>query len=295
MASSADLPSETGMAGGKALVFDSGVGGLTVVEALRKLSPGIHVDYAADTGFFPYGDKSDAALRAHLPRIADQLVEYLKPDVFVIACNTASTLALPEVRERLSIPVVGTVPAIKPAAHLSQTGRIGLLATPGTVRRDYTSALIEDFAGDVDVLLHGSLELVSLAEAVARGEAPNLQHFASAQQPLFDQDTDDQMDVVVLACTHFPLVKAQLAASAPRKVRYVDSGEAIARQTGRILSASGVAGASEVKPIAVVTSNLEDRPELQKTFKRFGFPKVELLESVADGAIAAPASLRPYR
>ncbi|MAB09821.1 MAG: glutamate racemase, partial [Hyphomonas sp.] len=117
---------------GRVLVFDSGVGGLTVAEEIRALGPVLGVHYAADSGFFPYGDKSDEALRERLPKVAKALCDRVRPDVFVIACNTASTLALQDVRAALDIPVVGTVPAIKPAAQLTRTGTIGLLATPGT-------------------------------------------------------------------------------------------------------------------------------------------------------------------
>ena len=115
-------PSENTTPRGRVLVFDSGIGGLTVAAEIAALGPQLAIDYAADTGFFPYGDKSDAALRARLPLVAKALVDIAKPDVFVIACNTASTLALNEVRAALDIPVVGTVPAIKPAAA-DQDGR----------------------------------------------------------------------------------------------------------------------------------------------------------------------------
>ncbi|MEO0884161.1 MAG: glutamate racemase, partial [Pseudomonadota bacterium] len=264
------------------LVFDSGVGGLTVVDAIRSIAPNVRVDYAADTGFFPYGDKTDAELRARLPEVADELVEVIRPDVFVIACNTASTLALPEVRERLSIPVVGTVPAIKPAALLSKTGKIGLLATPGTVRRDYTAALISDFAHDVEVVLHGSLELVSLAERVARGETPDLADFAAAQAPLFAQDEDHRIDTIVLACTHFPLIREQLKQTAPRAINYVDSGGAIARQTCRILGAQAPDFVPEQPPRAIITSDPSRHPELVDTFVRFGFSRTEHLDRQTD-------------
>lgn len=220
---------------GKVLVFDSGMGGLTVAREIQALAPGLAVDYAADSGFFPYGDKSDAALRERLPMVAKALCEAAKPDAFVIACNTASTLALEQVREVLDIPVVGTVPAIKPAAALTRTGTIGLLATPGTVRRAYTAKLIEDFAQTVRVIMHGSVDLVRMAEQIAAGEAVSLEAFRAAQAPLFEADGGDKIDTIVLACTHFPLIRGELAATVPHAVNFVDSGEAIARQTLRVL------------------------------------------------------------
>ncbi len=284
-------PTETfSAARGRALVFDSGVGGLTVAAELRALCPNVHVDYAADTGFFPYGDKSDEALRARLPDVAAALVEAVRPDVFVIACNTASTLALPDVRLRLSIPVVGTVPAIKPAVALSRSGVIGLLATPGTIRRAYTADLIASFAGSARVLLHGSLPLVALAEAAARGERAALSEFAAAQAPLFETEHGDQMDTIVLACTHFPLVLGELAASAPRSVTYVDSGAAIARQTARLLMASGSAGAPQ-RPAAYITDAVGPRASLAATFKRFGFEPT-LAVTIPDAGHAICAETR---
>lgn len=258
---------------GRVLVFDSGVGGLTVAEEIRALGPALSVHYAADSAFFPYGDKSDDALRERLPKVARALCDKVRPDVFVIACNTASTLALAEVRAVLDIPVVGTVPAIKPAAQLTRTGTVGLLATPGTIRRAYTAELIGKFAGHLHVIMHGSIELVRLAEAHARGEDIPIDHFAEAQAPLFDVPGGEKIDTVVLACTHFPLVRGQLIASAPQPVSYVDSGAAIARQTIRVLPAE--AEARGVGGQAFLTSPPEDEADLALVLRRYGFPDVQ--------------------
>ena len=258
---------------GKVLVFDSGMGGLTVAREIQALAPELAVDYAADSGFFPYGDKSDAALRARLPDVAAALTAAAAPDVFVIACNTASTLALDEVRAVLDIPVVGTVPAIKPAASITQTGTIGLLATPGTVRRAYTAKLIEDFASEVRVILHGSVELVHMAEQIASGEAVSLDAFRAAQAPLFTGDGGSDIDTVVLACTHFPLIRGELAATVPHPVSFIDSGEAIARQTLRVLPDGGAARQNGHK--VWLTSAPEDQRRLVEVCRRFGFSGVE--------------------
>ena len=265
---------------GRVLVFDSGMGGLTVAREIRARAPGIAVDYAADTGFFPYGDKSDAALRARLPQIAASLAERARPDVFVIACNTASTLALEEVRAVLDIPVVGTVPAIKPAAAESQTRAIGLLATPGTIRRQYTADLINEFASDVTVILHGSIELVRLAEAHAAGEPHDAAGFARAQQPIFEAEGGDRVDTIVLACTHFPLVRDQLIASAPRPVRYIDSGAAIARQTLRVLARETEGRTAGTGPGGrlFLTDDPEASARLVKVCRRFGFTETVALD-----------------
>ncbi|WP_084420947.1 glutamate racemase [Henriciella litoralis] len=261
---------------GRVLVFDSGMGGLTVAREIMARAPSISVDYAADTGFFPYGDKSDAALRDRLPRIAAELVKQARPDVFVIACNTASTLALEEVRAALDIPVVGTVPAIKPAAEQSKSGVIGLLATPGTIRRAYTANLISEFASDVTVILHGSVELVRLAEAHAAGEPYDPAGFAAAQDPIFEVEQGGLVDTIVLACTHFPLVQAELAAAAPRPVTYIDSGGAIARQTLRVLARQSFSDDHAELPDhrLFVSSDPSDNARLVKVCARFGFETV---------------------
>ena len=276
--------------GGQVLVFDSGVGGLTVAREIMSLAPDAAVDYSADTGFFPYGDKSDDALRQRLPEVATALYEAARPDVFVIACNTASTLALPEVRAALPCPVVGTVPAIKPAAQVSQTHVIGLLATPGTIGRPYTDQLIASYASEADVIKHGSVELVKLAEAHAHGETAPPEAFAEAQRGLFDAPGGERIDTVVLACTHFPLVREQLIKTAPRPVTYIDSGAAIARQTLRVIPA-GRARSDGGK--GYITDDPAGRSELVETLARFGFGEVRAVEitqpSSSDSSAASAA------
>ena len=291
---STDRESDAAFAGpARALVFDSGIGGLTVRQELIAQAPGLCVDYAADTGFFPYGDKGDDALRARLPLVARALVAAAEPDIFVIACNTASTLALPEVRAVLDIPVVGTVPAIKPAAAMSETRTIGLLATPGTLARDYTASLIHQFAQGVDVIQQGSLELVRLAEAVAAGETPPLESFRAAQAPMFEAVGGDRIDTVVLACTHFPIVRGQLEATAPRAVSYIDSGPAIARQTLKVLASRDVPPNREQRgPLGWVTSE-DGRAALAATLGRYGLSEtasVPVSARAGTGAGAVHAS-----
>lgn len=280
---------EPSPARGRVLVFDSGIGGLTVAAEIRALGPRLSVHYAADTAFFPYGDKSDEALRERLPRVAKALVDTVQPDVFVIACNTASTLALAEVRAALAIPVVGTVPAIKPAAKLTETGTIGLLATPGTIRRAYTARLIEEFAAGKRVILHGSLELVKLAEAHARGEDVPTEAYAAAQAPLFDAEGGGEIDTIVLACTHFPLVRGQLIAAAPRPVSYIDSGAAIARQTIRVLpehTHSGGQGGT-----ASLTRPPDETDGISRVLRRYGFPELQFVAFDPNATTSADAAL----
>lgn len=288
MPHAAPYPFEPSPARGRVLVFDSGVGGLTVASEIRALGPRLTVHYAADTGFFPYGDKSDEALRARLPVVAKALVAAVRPDVFVIACNTASTLALAEVRAALDIPVVGTVPAIKPAARLTETGTIGLLATPGTLRRAYTARLIEEFAAGKRVILHGSLELVNLAEAHARGEDVPVSAYAAAQAPLFEADGGDEIDTVVLACTHFPLVRGQLIATAPRPVSYIDSGAAIARQTIRVLPESTQSGGQG--GTSLLTRPPDETDGITRALRRYGFPDIQFVAIEPIEMTSAPSA-----
>jgi glutamate racemase len=195
----------------------------------------LELDYAADNDWLPYGLKSDADLRARVPALLARLVEQWAPDIVVVACNTASTIALDAVRAELSVPVVGVVPPIKPAAAASKTGVIGLLATPATVRRAYTSDLIAQFAADKRVIRFGSSALVEAAEAKLRGEPVPRAAIDEAVDGLFGVPGGGDIDVVALACTHFPLLAAELAVAAPRACVWLDSGEAIARRVRNVL------------------------------------------------------------
>ena len=220
----------------RVLVFDSGVGGLSVLDAIAASGHALELDYVADNAWLPYGLKSDAELRARVPALLQSMAEQWRPHAVVVACNTASTIALDEIRAVLTVPVVGVVPPIKPAAALTKTGVIGLLATPATVRRAYTDDLIAQFAADKKVVRFGSAALVEVAEQKLRGEAPSAAALSEAIAGLFDAPGGAEIDVVALACTHFPLLTQELAAAAPRSARWLDSGEAIARRVAHVLS-----------------------------------------------------------
>ncbi|USU10250.1 glutamate racemase [Sphingomonadaceae bacterium OTU29MARTA1] len=218
------------MSGGPILFFDSGVGGLSVVAPTRALLPHAPIVYAADSAGFPYGVKSEAEIAARVPALLGRLVERYRPRLVVIACNTASTIALPVVRAALDVPVVGTVPAIKPAAEASRSRVIGVLGTEATVRQAYVDDLAARFAADCIVLRHGSAELVRLAEAKLAGRATDPGRYRAVLSGLFDQPDGKRIDVIVNACTHFPLVAAELAAAAPPGMHFVDGGPGIARR-----------------------------------------------------------------
>jgi glutamate racemase len=216
------------------LLFDSGVGGLSVLAAVQTRLPLAPIVYVADNQGFPYGTKTEAEIAARVPALLGRLAERYRPRLLVIACNTASTIALGAVRAALDVAVVGTVPAIKPAAERSTTRVIGVLGTDATVRQPYVDDLAARFAADCRVLRHGSAALVSAGEAVLRGDPVPDRLFADALAGLLDQPGGARLDTVVLACTHFPLVADRLAAVAPRPLALVDGAAGIARRCAHL-------------------------------------------------------------
>ena len=221
----------------RVLVFDSGVGGLSVFDAIAASGHALELDYAADNAWLPYGLKTDEELQARVPAMLVRLVDQWASDAVVIACNTASTIALDQVRAVLNVPVIGVVPPVKPAAALTRTGAIGLLATPATVQRAYTNDLITQFADGKRVFRFGSSALVEAAERKLRGQDPGQSAITDAVEGLFGAPGGAQIDVVALACTHFPLLARELAAAAPRACVWLDSGDAIARRVAQVLVA----------------------------------------------------------
>lgn len=218
------------------LVFDSGAGGLSIAKILLQTAPQtIQLSYLADRSAFPYGDKDECFLVSHVSTLIGDFIEAQKPDIIVIACNTASTIVLPELRKRFACPFVGVVPAIKPAAALSQTRCIAVLATPATVKRDYTNGLINEFAADCEVILYGSDSLVRCAENFICDTVVDEQLLANEIAHLFSRQKEKSIDTVVLACTHFPLIARHLAMAAPQVTHWVDSGSAIARRVFHLL------------------------------------------------------------
>lgn len=211
------------------LFFDSGVGGLSVLGPTRELLPNAPIVYAADSAGYPYGTKSEAEIASRVPALLGRLVERFQPRLVVIACNTACTIALDQVRAALDLPVVGTVPAIKPAAEITKSGVIGVLGTEATIRQPYVDDLAERFAGHCTVLRYGSPELVALSEAKLAGEPVSVEQVRKAALPLFEQDRGGDIDTVVLACTHFPLLDQELAEAFPG-LNWVDGGAGIARR-----------------------------------------------------------------
>ncbi|MFK4485652.1 glutamate racemase [Bradyrhizobium sp. USDA 336] len=220
------------------LVFDSGLGGLTVLREVVAGRPDAHYVYVADDAFFPYGHHSEDEIIARVVPLMGELIGRHRPDLVVIACNTASTLVLSHLRAAYSVAFVGTVPAIKPACAQSRTRRVSVLGTKGTVKREYTKALIRDFAQGCEVTLVGSPELASLAEAALGGITISDEAILAELGPCFVGDASDasaRTDTVVLACTHYPLLLDRMKKLAPWPVDWIDPAPAIARRVSDLL------------------------------------------------------------
>lgn len=251
------------------LVFDSGLGGLTVLREVVKARPDAAYTYVADDAFFPYGQHTEDEIIARVVPLIGELIEAHKPDLAVIACNTASTLVMTHLRETYAIPFVGTVPAIKPACAASRTKRVSVLGTRGTVRREYTRALIRDFAGDCETTLVGSEHLAALAEAALRGEAVSDAAIAAEIAPCFvgSDDATTRTDTVVLACTHYPLLLDQIRRLAPWPVDWIDPAPAIAR---RVVDLAGPKSADiSPAPARMIFTSGKASSELNGALKPF--------------------------
>jgi glutamate racemase len=223
----------------KILVFDSGLGGLSVYRAVEALRPDADYFYLGDDALFPYGALEPEVLIARVLEVIDAAMRDFEPDCIIIACHTASTLVLPHLRALYAMPVIGTVPAIKPAVALTKTGLISVLATPGTVSRDYTQTLIDDFASGVDVTLVGAKRLAALAEAMLHGQSVDDAAILAEIAPAFVQHGEKRTDVIVLACTHYPLLMDDLMRLAPWPVTFIDPAPAIARRVVQLLGPGG--------------------------------------------------------
>lgn len=262
----------------RVLVFDSGVGGLSVAQEIQQRLPQVSLIYASDNAFFPYGTKGEAELIARVDQVINQLLLRYPADILVIACNTASTLTLPHLRSKLSLPIVGVVPAIKPAALMSKTGVIGLLATPATVARPYTHELIREYATNCEVISLGSSELVQIAEQKLRGEVIEADVIGRIAQELMRADHAEKMDVLVLACTHFPLLKEELKQHLPAQLKLIDSGEAIARRVEFLLANAAEPPADyRAEHIALFTKATKAAEQLAPALAGFGIHRLEYL------------------
>ncbi|RMF15523.1 MAG: glutamate racemase [Gammaproteobacteria bacterium] len=274
-------------------VMDSGAGGLSVVRALRHSLPDVHLTYLADAAGCPYGERSSEDLISRVVKLARLVERGRQPDVLVVACNTASTVALPALRARLALPVVGVVPAIKTAGRVSRNRRIGLLATPATVNRPYVDALHHQFASDCELIRVGSSELVGLAERWLWHQAwPPADRLRRIVRPLVDAG----VDTVVLGCTHFPLLRPMLQAALGPQVTLIDPSEAIARRVASLLNhedgqVRAVADGASEAWITQVLAHPVSEP-VRKAFQREGIGIVRPLLWPAETQTARNAAGR---
>lgn len=268
------------------LVFDSGVGGLSVLASIRALLPEATFCYVADNAGLPYGDKTDPWLVARVERVVRAALDHVAPRLLVVACNTASTIVLPSLRQRHSFPIVGTVPAIKTAAGLSRTRALGLLATPATVNRRYVDDLHTEFASDCALVRVGSSWLVEAAEGKLRGVPVDEPRLRETCRPFLEANLP--VDAVVLGCTHFPLLREELARALPGRA-LVDSGEAIARRVRHLLEAHPAPEAplvqdqrhpppSSASPVAYVTRHDVGIDALRDSLAEFGLVETRALD-----------------
>jgi glutamate racemase len=250
------------------LVFDSGLGGLTVFREIVRARPDARLIYAADDALFPYGQVEESRLVARVLAVMEGLIAHHRPDLAVIACNTASTLVLPALRQRFDLPFVGTVPAIKPACASSLTKRVSVLGTEATVKREYTQALIRQYGGDCRVTLVGSARLAGFAEAELSGSPADDDAIRAEVLPCFVDD-GGRTDTIVLACTHYPLLTARLERLAPWPVRFIDPAPAIARRVVDLVGRAST-GAPSVSALAVFTSGRTPSPALSAALAALG-------------------------
>lgn len=256
-------------------MFDSGVGGLTVLAELRALLPQAPIIYAADMAGLPYGAKSEAEIAARVAGLLGRMAERYQPRLICIACNTASTIALGMVRDVLETPIVGTVPAIKPAAAMTQTGVFGLLGTEATIRQKYVDDLEREFAGGKKLLRYGANDLVTLAEAKLRGEKVDVDAVAEAARGLVLQARGNEIDTVVLACTHFPLLERELGEAFGPGVRFVHGAHGIARRVVQLVE--GQPMTRTVPDRAVTTGSLENFEKVRGPLSQMALDRLEVL------------------
>jgi glutamate racemase len=249
------------------LLFDSGLGGLTVYREVAAARPDADFVYVADDAGFPYGGVPEPALVSRVVALMGELIETHRPDLVVIACNTASTIVLPDLRKKFSLPFVGTVPAIKPACAASLTKRVSVLGTEATVAREYTRALIRDYAGDCKVTLVGAKKLAAYAEDDLAGAKIEDTMIREEIAPAFVDD-GSRTDTIVLACTHYPLLIERLRKLSPWPVNFIDPAPAIARRVTDLLG-PGTAGGHTGSVRAIFTSGRQAASTLGLIQRRF--------------------------
>ncbi len=260
------------------LLFDSGMGGLTVARAVSAQLPHAHLVYAGDNAGFPYGPWAEDALTARIADVMGALIAHVDPHIVVVACNTASTIALSALRAKFAVPFVGTVPAIKPAGEQTKSGVIGVLATPGTVSRDYTHALIKTHASHCKVILRGARRMAEMAEEKLKGQPVDLEELRQEIEPVYRKYQNKRTDIVVLGCTHYPLLVEDILKVAPWEVSYIDPAPAIARRAADILEKAPLHEARLLVPAHGTVLLTTAGSDSLGAYARLGFPIPAILD-----------------
>ena len=258
------------------LIFDSGVGGLSIFQEVIKQSNNVNCYYLSDNAYFPYGELAETLLISRLTSLLSAFVEKYPVDMIIIACNSASTVALQALRNQFPIPVVGVVPAIKPASMITENNVIGLVATPATINRDYTKKLVTEFAADKTVLNIGSTILVKLAEQKLQGQVVDSQCIETVFAPWLNLAI--QPDTLVLGCTHFPLLKSEINHCFDGRIKLVDSGAAIAKRVALLLKTEILLKNESVQYNAFYTLQDEKQLSLENAFLNIGFQSFSLFK-----------------
>lgn len=257
------------------LLYDSGMGGLTIYDAIRQSLPNAHYLYCFDNAYFPYSEKSEAVLIERAEKILQKVADSYPLDLVVVACNTASTVVLPALRAKFSFPIVGTVPAIKPAAVISESKTIGLLATKGTVNRAYVTDLIEKYASNCIVEKIGSTDLVEIVEQKQRTGEVEMDRL---QQIIADWQNHPTLDTVILGCTHFPLVKSELQQLLPNVKFFIDPGYGIAKRVQQLLPNCDPIAPTTAQNIIFCTQPFTVWQGFQQLLNAWGFTVLKQLE-----------------
>nr|WP_232037619.1 glutamate racemase [Candidatus Erwinia haradaeae] len=270
------LISSPSVVSSKVVIFDSGVGGLSIYHEIYKILPNLHYLYVFDNVVFPYGEQSEKKTIQRVVSIITAVSRFYQLSLVVIACNSASIVSLPALRSRFVFPIVGVVPAIKPAAKLTRNGVLGILATRGTVRRSYTNELLSRFAGACSITMLGSKELVELTESKLRGNIVPSKTIKRILRPWLTMSAPP--DTVVLGCTHFPLIREELKNALPKGTKLIDSGEAIARRIECLLGNTLHAIGPKTHNIALCMDVNQKALQLVPALKYYGFLTLQELK-----------------
>lgn len=266
---------------GRVLAFDSGIGGLAVVQALRTTLPeDTRIDYLADNALFPYGEQEDSLLVTRLLSLMEERIARLRPDVVLIACNTASTIALDALRARFDVPFVGCVPPVRWAARVSQTRVFGLLSTRGTARRPYLRSLRDSYAADCEMIVHGARALADLAEQAFLGRPVDDSMVAEELRHLFEAPMGRQIDTIGLGCTHYTFLADAFLRLSPPNISFLDPAVPVAQQVNRILEMRTVPPEREDLPESLtLTGPATDSAALRQAVARLGYHDITVLNS----------------